>query len=76
MPLIQVSMFAGRTAEQKRAFAQALTEAAVRTIGATPDSVDIIFTDVERGDWATAGRLWSDPPAVQPNPAPAPDTPR
>jgi 4-oxalocrotonate tautomerase len=72
MPLIQVSLFAGRTAEQKRAFAQAVTEAAVRTIGATPDSVDIIFTDVQRGDWATAGRLWSDPPT----PAPAPDTPR
>lgn len=71
MPLIQVSMFAGRTAEQKRAFAQALTEAAVRTIGATPDSVDIIFTDVERGDWATAGRLWSDPPPTSvPRPEP------
>ncbi len=71
MPLIQVSMFAGRTPEQKRAFAQALTEAAVRTIGATPDSVDIIFTDVERGDWATAGRLWSDPPpAPEPRPEP------
>ena len=71
MPLIQVSMFAGRTAEQKRAFAQALTDAAVRTIGATPESVDIIFTDVERGDWATAGRLWSDqPPAPVPRPEP------
>lgn len=70
MPLIQVQMFAGRTAEQKRAFAQALTDAAVRTIGATPDSVDIIFTDVERGDWATAGRLWSDPP---PAPVPRPE---
>ena len=72
MPLIQVSLFAGRTAEQKRAFAQAVTEAAVRTIGATPESVDIIFTDVQRGDWATASRLWSDPPAAPP----APDTPR
>jgi 4-oxalocrotonate tautomerase len=67
MPLIQVSMFAGRTAEQKRAFAQALTEAAVRTIGATPGSVDIIFTDVQRGDWATGGRLWSDPPPAPPS---------
>lgn len=70
MPLIQVSMFAGRTAEQKRAFAQALTEAAVRTIGATPESVDVIFTDVGRGDWATAGRLWSDP---EPEPVPRPE---
>jgi 4-oxalocrotonate tautomerase len=70
MPLIQVSMFAGRTAEQKRAFAQALTDAAVRTVGATPESVDIIFTEVQRGDWATAGRLWSDPP---PAPVPRPE---
>ena len=70
MPLIHVTLFAGRTAEQKRAFAQALTDAAVRTIGATPDSVDIIFTYVERGDWATAGRLWSDPP---PAPVPRPE---
>lgn len=68
MPLIQVSLFAGRTAEQKRAFAQALTEAAVRTLGATPESVDVIFTDVQRGDWATAGRLWSDPTPAPPEP--------
>lgn len=65
MPLIHVTLFSGRTVEQKRAFAQALTEAAERTIGASPGSVDVIFTDVERHDWATAGRLWSDaqPPA-------------
>lgn len=71
MPLIHVTLFAGRTAEQKRAFAQALTEAAVRSIGATPESVDVIFTDVQRGDWATAGRLWSDPPATPPEPGSA-----
>lgn len=71
MPLIQVSLFAGRTAEQKRAFALAVTEAAVHTLGTSADSVDIIFTDVERGDWATAGRLWSDPPAT---PVPGPDS--
>jgi 4-oxalocrotonate tautomerase len=68
MPLIHVTLFAGRTAEQKRAFAQALTEAAVHSIGATPESVDVIFTDVQRGDWATAGRLWRDPPAAPPGP--------
>ena len=44
----------------------ALTEAGVATLGGSPDSVDIIFTDVQRGDWATAGRLWSDPPAPPP----------
>ncbi len=66
MPTIHVEMFAGRTVEQKRALAAALTEACVKTIGATPESVDIIFRDVERHDWASAGRLWSDP---KPDPA-------
>jgi 4-oxalocrotonate tautomerase len=70
MPLIQVSLFAGRTLEQKRALAQALTEATVRTLGGSADAVDVIFNDVERHDWATAGRLWSDPP---PAPVPRPE---
>jgi 4-oxalocrotonate tautomerase len=67
MPTIRVELFAGRTPDQKRAFAQAVTEAAVRTIGATPGSVDVIFTDVERHNWASAGVLWSDQaPAPKP----------
>ena len=61
MPTIRVEMFEGRTVEQKRAFAEALTEAAVRTIGASPESVDILFFDIQKQDWATGGRLWSDP---------------
>jgi 4-oxalocrotonate tautomerase len=67
MPTIRVELFAGRTPEQKRAAAQALTEAAVRTLGASPDSVDVIFQDVQRHDWATAGVPWSDKtPAPKP----------
>lgn len=61
MPTIRVELFAGRSVEQKRALAQALTEATVRTLGGSASAVDVIFTDVERHDWATAGRLWSDP---------------
>jgi 4-oxalocrotonate tautomerase len=60
MPTIRVELFAGRTVEQKRAFAQALTEAAVRTLGGKPEGVDVIFTDVQPHDWATGGKLWSD----------------
>ncbi len=60
MPTIHVELFAGRTLEQKRALAQALTEATVRTLGGSPDAVDVIFADVERHDWATGGQLWSD----------------
>jgi len=68
MPTIHVRLFAGRTVEQKRALAKALTEATVATLGGKADGVDVVFTDVERHDWATGGELWSDrltqPPAT------------
>lgn len=61
MPTIRVELFEGRTVDQKRAFAQAVTQVVVETLGSSADSVDVIFTDVAKHDWATAGRLWSDP---------------
>lgn len=60
MPTINVQLFEGRTLEQKRAFVQAVTEATVRTLGATPESVDILIHEIKREHWATAGKLWSD----------------
>ena len=66
MPTINVQMFAGRTLEQKRALAQALTDATVKILGGSPEAVDIIFSDVQRHDWATAGVLWSDKAAPKP----------
>ena len=70
MPTIHVELFAGRTLDQKRALAAALTDATVKTLGGSAASVDIIFRDVERHDWATGGELWSDK-----SPAPIPSNP-
>ena len=81
MPTIHVQLFAGRTIPQKRALAQALTQATVQTLGGSAEAIDVIFTDIHRHDWATAGRLWSDaaaaaapalkPRASKPNPLPS-----
>lgn len=60
MPTIRVEMFAGRTPDQKKALVQALTQACVDTIGAKPESVDILLFDIEPSAWATAGELWSE----------------
>ncbi len=62
MPLITVQLFEGRSVEQKREYAKALTEASVRVLGIDPGAVDVIFSDVKRSDWATGGVLWSDKP--------------
>ncbi len=61
MPVIRIEMYEGRTAEQKRACAAAITQAFIDTCGGTPQSVQIVFRDVAKGDWAVAGRLASDP---------------
>jgi 4-oxalocrotonate tautomerase len=66
MPIIRVEMFPGRTAEQKRNFAKAVTDSFVASCGGTPQSVQIVFQDIEKENWATAGKLASDA-------APAPD---
>ena len=60
MPTIRVELFEGRTDEQKRALASELTQACVRAIGSSPDSVDVLFFDVAKADWASGGTLWSD----------------
>ena len=61
MPLIHISLFEGRSVEQKREFAEAVTADAVRVLKCPAESVDVIFEDVKKSDWASAGKLASDP---------------
>ena len=62
MPTINIQLFEGRTPKQKSELANEITQACVRVLGGSADSVDIIFTDIARGNWATGGVLWSDKP--------------
>lgn len=71
MPLIRVELFEGRTVEQKRALAAALTEATMKTLGSPADAVDVMFFDVPRHNWASAGVLFSDKAGAPPVPAAA-----
>lgn len=64
MPVIRVELFEGRTPEQKNELAQALTEATVRTLGGSPEAVDVIFYDIARHNWASGGVLWSMPKPI------------
>lgn len=65
MPTIRIELFEGRTPQQKAALARDITEACVRVLGSSADSVDVLFFDIARQDWASGGVLWSDksPPA-------------
>ena len=66
MPMIRIEMYPGRTTDQKRAFAKAVTESFVTICGGTPQSVQIVFQEIEKADWATAGALASDAAASPP----------
>ena len=68
MPTIRVELFEGRTPQQKAALAKELTDACVRVLGGSSETVDVIFCDVARHDWATGGVLWSEkgPPKTSP----------
>lgn len=74
MPTIRIELFEGRTTEQKRALVSAVTEACVRTLGGSPESVDVLLFDIARENWATGGRLWSD--AVPTTAATTPTVPK
>ncbi len=60
MPTIRVEMFEGRTEDQKREYAKALTEITIKILGGSPESVDILFYELPARHWATGGELWTD----------------
>ena len=61
MPTYHIEMLEGRTIEQKKKLVEAITRVTVEVLGGSTDSVDILITDVKRENWATGGKLWSEP---------------
>ena len=61
MPTYHVKMLAGRSIEQKKKLVAEITRVSVEVLGGEADSVDIIITDIQRENWSTGGKLWSEP---------------
>ena len=61
MPTNHIEMFEGRTPEQKKKLVAEVTRVTVEVLGGSAESVDIIIHEVQRGNWATGGKLWSEP---------------
>ncbi|MBI2846711.1 MAG: tautomerase family protein [Chloroflexi bacterium] len=60
MPVVRIEMYPGRTQAQKAELARAITEAVVTIAHTTPEATQIIFYEVPREHWATAGVLASE----------------
>jgi 4-oxalocrotonate tautomerase len=60
MPMVQITMLAGRTVEQKRKIARRITEVFVEEAGAWREGITIAFHEVSREDYAAGGLLMAD----------------
>ncbi|SNT48685.1 4-oxalocrotonate tautomerase [Asanoa hainanensis] len=63
MPNITVELLAGRSVEQRRAFAQAVTAHAVEILGARPQDVRMVFNEITPDIVANGGVLASEDPS-------------
>ena len=61
MPTYHVEMLEGRTLEQKKKLVQEITRVSVEVLGGSADAVDVLIVDIKRENWATGGRLWTEP---------------
>ncbi|MFZ1343035.1 tautomerase family protein [Thiothrix eikelboomii] len=55
MPLIQATILQGRTPEQKAAFFQEVTAAAVKNLNVKPEQVRVVINEVAPEHWCIGG---------------------
>jgi 4-oxalocrotonate tautomerase len=55
MPLITVSMYPGRSQEQKSLFAEKITNLAVEILKTKPEHVIVVFEENPKENWYLAG---------------------
>ncbi|MCH6586411.1 MAG: tautomerase family protein [Thaumarchaeota archaeon] len=55
MPIVTVSMYPGRSQEQKDEFAKAITKSAVEILKAKENHVIVVFEDNPKENWYQAG---------------------
>jgi len=60
MPFVSVKMLSGRTKEQKKALAKAITEAMTETCGAKPEGTYVVIEEVDGDHWAVGGAMLSE----------------
>ena len=62
MPFISVKMLSGRTDDQKKRLARAITDAMVDICSAPPEGTMVVIEEFDRDHWAIAGTMVSERP--------------
>ncbi len=60
MPVVQITMLQGRTADQKRKIAQRITDALVEEAGARREAIVVTFNELSKESYASGGELMMD----------------
>jgi len=60
MPLIQITMLQGRTADQKRKIVKRITDVMVEEAGARREGIVVAFHEVSKESYASGGELMID----------------
>jgi 4-oxalocrotonate tautomerase len=61
VPFVDITLFEGRTDEQKTEIARQISRALIDVGGAEPDSVHVVFRDLERQNWKKSIELEREP---------------
>jgi 4-oxalocrotonate tautomerase len=62
MPVVHIYMYAGRTKEVKSELVKRISKDFEEVANVKPASLNILFHDVEKQDWAIGGALASETP--------------
>jgi 4-oxalocrotonate tautomerase len=62
MPVVHIYMYEGRTTEQKRELVKRISKDFEEVVSVKPESLNILFHDMEKANWGIRGILGSDAP--------------
>jgi 4-oxalocrotonate tautomerase len=62
MPIVDISLLAGRSADRHGRLIERVTDAVAETLEVDREKVIVLLREVPREHWATGGRRKSEPP--------------
>ena len=64
MPVVQIYMYAGKSHEQKKELVKRISRDFAEVVGVKPESLNILFHDMDKENWGIRGILASEAPAT------------
>ena len=60
MPVVHISMYSGKTKEQKNELVKRISQDFQDVVNVKPESLNILFHDTDKENWGIRGSLASD----------------